>query len=125
LWEQLKTCKEHLILPEATPNSDPSWLGFPITIRPESGIRRVDLIRHLDANRIGARLVFAGNLTRQPYMLQQKYRVAGNLHNTDIVMNQSFWVWVYPGLGQNMLDYVVDKLEDLCTLFLTYLGGLA
>jgi len=112
LWEQLKTCEEHLILPEATPNSDPSWFGFPITIRPESGIRRVDLIRHLDAHRIGTRLVFAGNLTRQPYMLQQKYRVSGNLHNTDIVMNQSFWVGIYPGLGQDMLDYSAEVIRD-------------
>jgi CDP-6-deoxy-D-xylo-4-hexulose-3-dehydrase len=112
LWEQLKTCEEHLILPEATPNSEPSWFGFPITIQPESGIRRVDLIRHLDAHRIGTRLVFAGNLTRQPYMLQQKYRISGNLHNTDIVMNQSFWIGIYPGLGQEMLDYSAEVIRD-------------
>jgi CDP-6-deoxy-D-xylo-4-hexulose-3-dehydrase len=112
LWQQLKTCEEHLILPEATPNSEPSWFGFPITIQPESGIRRVDLIRHLDAHRIGTRLVFAGNLTRQPYMLQQKYRISGNLHNTDIVMNQSFWIGIYPGLGQEMLDYSAEVIRD-------------
>jgi CDP-6-deoxy-D-xylo-4-hexulose-3-dehydrase len=98
-------------LPEATPNSDPSWFGFLMTIRPESDVRRVDLINYLDQNKIGTRLLFAGNLTRQPYMLGRNFRISGDLTNTDLVMNNSFWVGVYPGLNEEMLSFMADKIE--------------
>ncbi|RQR37806.1 lipopolysaccharide biosynthesis protein RfbH [Burkholderia sp. Bp9142] len=111
LHERLQTCTEHLILPHATPNADPSWFGFPITLRPDAEFSRLDLLTYLDQNKIGTRLLFAGNLTRQPYMIGQEYRVSGDLTNTDIVMNQTFWVGVYPGLSHEMLDFIVEKIE--------------
>jgi CDP-6-deoxy-D-xylo-4-hexulose-3-dehydrase len=112
LHDRLKSCEEFLILPEATENSDPSWFGFLITIKPEANIRRVDLLEYLDQNKIGTRLLFAGNLTRQPYMKGKNYRVSGDLTNTDVVMNDSFWIGVYPGLTKEMLDFTVEKIES-------------
>lgn len=109
----LKSCEEFLILPEATPGSDPSWFGFPITIKASAGIKRVDLLQYLDENKIGTRLLFAGNLTRQPYMKGRNFRISGDLTNTDIVMNDTFWIGVYPGLSKDMLDFVINKIETL------------
>ena len=111
LKERLRGCEDWLILPEATPDSDPSWFGFPITLRPEAGLARVELLQHLDAHRIGTRLLFGGNLTRQPYMQGRTYRVSGELTNTDIIMNQTFWIGVYPGLSEEMLDYVAMRIS--------------
>ncbi|MDD5329848.1 MAG: lipopolysaccharide biosynthesis protein RfbH [Sulfuricella sp.] len=107
----LRNCEEFLLLPEATPDSDPSWFGFPITIKPNAGINRVDLLQYLDQHKIGTRLLFAGNLTRQPYMKGRNFRVAGELTSTDTVMNDTFWIGVYPGLNREMLDFVIAKLE--------------
>ena len=108
----LDSCSEFLELPEATPNSDPSWFGFPITLKESAGVNRVDLLKFLDSEKIGTRLLFAGNLTRQPYFEGVKYRVSGELANTDRVMNQTFWVGIYPGLEQAQLLYVAAKLEE-------------
>ena len=115
LRDRLSSCEEFLILPEATIGSEPSWFGFLMTIRPEANIRRVDLLNYLDQNKIGTRLLFAGNLTKQPYMLNQEYRVSDTLSNTDKVMNDAFWIGVYPALTKEMLDFVANKIE-------TYLG---
>jgi CDP-6-deoxy-D-xylo-4-hexulose-3-dehydrase len=112
LYERLKSCEDFLILPEATPNSDPSWFGFLMTIKPEANIRRVDLLSYLDQEKIGTRLLFAGNLTRQPYMQGRNYLVSGDLTHTDRVMNDSFWIGVYPGLTEKMLDFTVTKIES-------------
>ena len=112
LRNKLKSCEEFLHLPETTPNAEPSWFGFPLVLKESSGVRRVDLLNYLDQNKIGTRLLFAGNLIRQPYMLGRNYRVSGELTNTDIVMNQTFWLGVYPGLTNEHLDYVVNKLEE-------------
>jgi CDP-6-deoxy-D-xylo-4-hexulose-3-dehydrase len=111
LKSRLSSCAEFMHLPEATPKSDPSWFGFPLILRPESGVKRVDLINYLDQNKIGTRLLFAGNLTRQPYMIGRNFRVSGTLENTDVVMNQTFWLGVYPGLQEHHLDYVADRIE--------------
>ncbi|MFS2005430.1 lipopolysaccharide biosynthesis protein RfbH [Duganella sp. CT11-25] len=111
LTERLQSCSEFLILPQATENSDPSWFGFPMTLKPEANIARVDLLTYLDQHKIGTRLLFAGNLTRQPYMQGRNYRISGELTNTDRVMNDTFWIGVYPGLTREMLDFAVDKLE--------------
>jgi CDP-6-deoxy-D-xylo-4-hexulose-3-dehydrase len=116
LYERLQSCQDFLILPEATPNSDPSWFGFLMTIKPEANIRRVDLLSYLDQEKIGTRLLFAGNLTRQPYMQGRNYRVSGDLTHTDTVMNDSFWVGVYPGLTEEMLDFVADKIKSFLGL---------
>jgi CDP-6-deoxy-D-xylo-4-hexulose-3-dehydrase len=108
----LISCEEYLHLPDPTPNSDPSWFGFLMTIRKDISIQRVDLLNYLDQNKVGTRLLFAGNLTRQPYMIGRKFRVSGDLKNTDLVMNNSFWVGVYPGLSQEMLSFIADKIEN-------------
>ena len=112
LCDRLKSCEDYLILPEATKDSDPSWFGFLITIKSEANVRRVDLLEYLDQNKIGTRLLFAGNLTRQQYMKGRKYRISGELTNTDIVMNDSFWIGVYPGLTEEMLDFTIEKIEQ-------------
>ena len=111
LKERLKSCSEFLDLPEATPNSEPSWFGFLALLKPESGVSRVNLISYLDENKIGTRLLFAGNLARQPYMIGRNFRISGTLANTDMIMNQAFWLGVYPGLNTEHLDYIVEKLE--------------
>jgi CDP-6-deoxy-D-xylo-4-hexulose-3-dehydrase len=111
LKEKLQSCVDFLHLPEATPNSDPSWFGFPLVLKESSGVKRVDLLNYLDQHKIGTRLLFAGNLTRQPYMLNQNFRVSGDLTNTDVVMNQTFWLGVFPGLQKQHLDYIVNTLE--------------
>ncbi|MBQ4771617.1 lipopolysaccharide biosynthesis protein RfbH [Pectobacterium versatile] len=108
----LASCEEFIELPEATPNSEPSWFGFPITLKEESGITRIDLIKFLDDAKIGTRLLFAGNLTRQPYFEGVQYRVVGELTNTDRIMNQTFWIGIYPGLDTEHLDFVIGKFEE-------------
>jgi CDP-4-dehydro-6-deoxyglucose reductase, E1 len=112
LSEKLKTLTDYLILPEATEFSNPSWFGFPITLKSNPSLSRVMLLRHLDHCNIGTRLLFSGNLTRQPYFQERKYRIVGNLENTDIIMNQTFWIGLYPGLTLKHLDFVVSKLEE-------------
>lgn len=109
---RLASVEQFLRLPEATPNTQPSWFGFPLVVRDEAGIKRGDLINFLEENKIATRLLFAGNLTKQPYMSGQNYRVSGALTNTDVVMNQTFWLGTFPGLGQEQLDYIADKIEE-------------
>jgi len=112
LHGRLQSCSEFLSLPSATPHSDPSWFGFPLTLKDAAGARRVDLLQYLDQHRIGTRLLFAGNLTRQPYMQGRNFRVSGELTRTDVVMNQTFWLGVYPGLGEAQLDFVASRVEE-------------
>lgn len=112
LRERLQSCEEFLILPEATSQAEPSWFGFPMTLRPNSPVTRVDLLTYLDQRKVGTRLLFAGNLLRQPYMAGRNVRVASELTNTDIVMNQTFWIGVYPGLSEEMLDYAALSIES-------------
>ncbi|AKP34608.1 hypothetical protein ACZ76_14250 [Yersinia aleksiciae] len=90
LKEELQSCVDFIELPEATENSDPSWFGFPITLKEDCGISRIDLVKFLDEAKIGTLLLFAGNLTRQPYCHDVKYRIVGELTNTDRIMNQTF-----------------------------------
>jgi CDP-6-deoxy-D-xylo-4-hexulose-3-dehydrase len=111
LRERLQSCKNFLRLPEVTPNADPSWFGFPITLREDSGIKRVDLLNYLNDQKIGTRLLFAGNIIKQPYMASQTFRVSGNLKNTDTVMNQTFWVGTFPALGQRHIEYLSSQIE--------------
>lgn len=112
LRNRLSTLEDFLKLPEVTPNSSPSWFGFPLTLKETSGNDRTTLLSYLDEKRIGTRLLFAGNLTKQPYMANEKYRVSGKLTNTDTVMNQTFWVGTYPGLEEDHLDYIAEALEE-------------
>jgi CDP-6-deoxy-D-xylo-4-hexulose-3-dehydrase len=107
---QLLDGVEGLILPRATEHSKPSWFGFPITLDPDFPVNREDLLRHLDSAKIGTRLIFAGNLLRQPAYRGIDARVVGDLRNSDLVMKRSFWLGVYPGLTEKMLDYVAEVL---------------
>jgi CDP-4-dehydro-6-deoxyglucose reductase, E1 len=102
-----------LILPRATPGSDPSWFGFPITLDPVHHADRAKLLRQLDERKIGTRLMFAGNITRQPAYRNIDFRIVGDLTNSDIVMRRTFWVGVFPGLTEPMLDYIADSILEL------------
>lgn len=110
LHQGLKPFEEFLALPQATPGSDPSWFGFLITVRQSAPFSRNDLVRHLENHKIATRLLFAGNLTRQPAYQNVESRTAGELTNTDFAMNQSFWIGVYPGITGPMADYVVQTI---------------
>jgi len=106
---------EGISIASATEHSDPSWFGCPITLNPDSPINREDLLRYLDEKKIGTRLLFAGNITKQPAYKDVDFRVVGNLTNTDTIMNRSFWIGVYPGLNTKMLDYVIASISDFMT----------
>ena len=116
LKKGLQPFSDLIILPEATKNSDPSWFGFPITIKPESNINRIDLLKFLDNHKIGTRLLFSGNIIRQPYFKNLNYRTLGELTNTDVIMNHSLWVGVYPGINEKMLDFVIAQISDFLTI---------
>ncbi|MBL0311618.1 MAG: lipopolysaccharide biosynthesis protein RfbH [Holophagaceae bacterium] len=115
LREKLGSLQEFLELPEATAHSQPSWFGFPITLRENAPVTRNQLIQHLESNRIGTRLLFGGNLLRQPAFKDVPHRVVGDLHNADRVMNTTFWVGVFPGLEKPQLDYTARAIQTcLC-----------
>lgn len=112
LKERLKDCEEFVYLPQQTEHSEPSWFGFPITLKENCPVTRLDLLTYLDQHKIGTRLLFAGNLTCQPYMQGANYRVSGDLTNTDIVMNNTFWIGVHPALTREMLEFAAKKIES-------------
>jgi CDP-6-deoxy-D-xylo-4-hexulose-3-dehydrase len=112
LTELLKPLEDILILPEATPNSEPSWFGYPITLRDDSPLSRDEVTQYLDAHRIGTRLLFGGNLIRQPYMRNRNYRVVGELTNANAVTERTFWIGLYPGLGPDHLTYAVERISE-------------
>jgi CDP-6-deoxy-D-xylo-4-hexulose-3-dehydrase len=116
LTTQLRPLSKVLLLPEATPGSAPCWFGYPVGVRPESGLKRDDVIRFLDSRKIGTRLLFGGNLLRQPAYRDIEKRVIGDLPNSEFITNHVFWVGVYPGLTQPMLDYVVESLVEVSSL---------
>jgi CDP-4-dehydro-6-deoxyglucose reductase, E1 len=115
LREALAPMEEHLILPEATASSEPSWFGFAITVRPDAPFERGEIVSHLEANGIATRLLFAGNLLRQPAYQDVRHRVVGTLENTDTVAERTFWIGCYPGLGEAHLDHVVDTVQRFAT----------
>ena len=113
LYEGLSDLQDCLLLPETTPNSEPSWFGFPVAMRPEAPISRNDLVRALNDRGIGTRLVFAGNLLRQPAYLDITHRVVGDLTNADFVMENALWLGVFPGLTPDHIDHVIDVVHTL------------
>ncbi|CAL9618903.1 dTDP-4-dehydro-2,6-dideoxy-D-glucose 3-dehydratase [Streptomyces sp. enrichment culture] len=114
-WRRLREGLDgvpHLVLPEPTPGSDPSWFGFVITVDPQAPFHRSELVDFLESRKIGTRRLFAGNLTRHPAYIDQPHRVVGDLTNSDIITEHTFWVGVYPGLTDEMLDYVITSVRD-------------
>jgi CDP-6-deoxy-D-xylo-4-hexulose-3-dehydrase len=114
LWAGLTDLQDYLILPEATPRSEPSWFGFPITVRDQAPFTRNELVLALNRAKIGSRLLFGGNLLRQPYMLTRNYRISGDTRESDRVMNDTFWIGVYPGLGSAEIDYMIEVIHEFC-----------
>jgi CDP-6-deoxy-D-xylo-4-hexulose-3-dehydrase len=112
LWQGLSDLAEFFILPQATPGSDPSWFGFPITVADDAPFTRNDLVQFLEQRKIGTRLLFGGNLIRQPAYSDKKYRVVDNLINTDKALHDTFWIGVYPGLTKQMLDFIISSIHD-------------
>jgi len=115
LYDGLKDLEPFFFLPEATPNSGPSWFGFPIAVRPDAPFTREDLVRHLEGRRIATRLLFGGNLLRQPAYMGVEMRKIGDLPNSDFVMRHVLWVGVYPGLTEDMLAFVISTFRDFCS----------
>jgi len=115
LENSLKNCSDFLQLPQPTPNSDPSWFGFAITLKENAPVNRLDLLTYLDQKKVGTRLLFGGNLTRQPYMKDKNFRISESLKNTDIVMQNTFWIGLQTSLSHQMLDYSANSIA-------TYLG---
>ncbi len=112
LQSGLADLQEFLILPEATHGANPSWFGFPIAVRPEAPFTRDELVHYLEEHKIGTRLLFAGNLLRQPAYKDIAHRTIGDLPNSDFVMDRVFWIGVYPGLNEQMMNYVVDTFHQ-------------
>jgi CDP-6-deoxy-D-xylo-4-hexulose-3-dehydrase len=112
LWQGLSDLAEFFILPQATPGSEPSWFGFPITVADDAPFTRNQLVQFLEARKIGTRLLFGGNLTRQPAYQGLRHRVIESLENTDRVMHNTFWLGIYPGVSTAMLDFVIESIHE-------------
>jgi CDP-6-deoxy-D-xylo-4-hexulose-3-dehydrase len=117
LREGLRPLEEFFILPRATPKSDPSWFGFLLSVRPEAPFARADVVRHLEESKIATRLLFGGNLVRQPAYAERPYRVVGSLQRSDFIMDRTFWIGVYPGLSPAALDYVLETITAFARRF--------
>ncbi len=112
LYKKLKKYENYFILPKAMENSEPSWFGFLLTVRENAPFTRNEITKHLEDNKIATRLLFSGNIVRHPSLENAKYRIVGNLANTDFIMENSFWIGVYPGLTEDMLNHMVNVIVD-------------
>ncbi|MFA5156193.1 MAG: lipopolysaccharide biosynthesis protein RfbH [Candidatus Omnitrophota bacterium] len=111
LYKGLKQYSRYLILPEATPGSTPSWFGFLISVAKNAGFTKNDLVEYLERNKIATRMLFAGNITKQPAYKNVRFRVSGTLRDTDFIMQNAFWIGVYPALGDNQINYVLETFK--------------
>ncbi|MDO8735445.1 MAG: DegT/DnrJ/EryC1/StrS family aminotransferase, partial [Elusimicrobiota bacterium] len=111
LFNHLKKYEKYFILPYPVKNSSPSWFGFPILVKETAPFNRSDIVNYLEENRIATRMLFGGNLTKQPAYQNIKYRIVGGLKNTDLVMNNLFWIGVYPGINKEKLKYVMSVFD--------------
>ena len=123
LHDGLADLQDCLLLPEPTPDSDPSWFGFPILVRDGSGISRDEITRQLEDRRIGTRLLFGGNLLRQPAFRGIQHRTIGDLPNSDAIMRSAFWIGVWPGLSEPMIDFMIDALHEIISAAARTSGG--
>jgi CDP-6-deoxy-D-xylo-4-hexulose-3-dehydrase len=112
LYEGLKKYENYFILPKVEPKADPSWFGFILTVRKDAGFTKNDIVKHLEDNKIATRMLFAGNITRHPSFENVKYRICGDLENTDFIMNNTFWIGVYPGISSEMIAYIINKIDE-------------
>ena len=112
LYDGLKKYENYFILPEVEPKADPSWFGFTITLKETAGFARNYIVKHLEDNKIATRMLFAGNIIRHPSFGNVKYRRFGSLENTDFIMNNTFWIGVYPGISSEMITYTIDKIDE-------------
>ena len=112
LKEKLRKFDKYFILPKAQENSEPSWFGFLISVKENASFTRNDIVKYLNNKKIGTRLLFAGNITKQPYMIGRNYRVVGELKNSDFIMNNTFWIGVYPGINDEMIEYVEKTFNN-------------
>jgi len=112
LYDRLKKYENYFILPEVEPKADPSWFGFTITLKETAGFTRNEIVKHLEDNKIATRMLFAGNIIRHPSFGNVKYRRFGSLENTDFIMNNTFWIGVYPGISSEMITYTIDKIDE-------------
>ena len=111
LYNRLKKYKKYFILPKPEENSEPSWFGFPILVKESAPFTRAEIVRYLEENKIATRMLFGGNLTKQPAYKDIEYKIFESLENTDLVMNNLFWVGVYPGLTVKKLNYVIEVID--------------
>ena len=111
LYNHLKQYDKYLILPEPTKKSDPSWFGFPVLLKESASFTRNDIVEYLESNKVATRMLFGGNLTKQPAYINTKYKIADNLDNTDLVMNNLFWIGVYPGIDDIKMKYILDTFD--------------
>jgi len=112
LYQYFKKYQRYFVLPRATASAVPSWFGFPLLVKPKSPFPRTELVQYLEKNHIATRMLFAGNLTRQPAYQGIKFRIAGSLTNTDMVMNGLFWIGVYPGIDQTQIDFIISTFKS-------------
>ena len=117
IYEGLRQYDDYFVLPKATANSDPSWFGFPLLVRENAEFSRDEIVRYLEENKIATRMLFGGNLLKQPAYEGVKYRTVSALENTDAVMNDLFWIGVYPGLSPAMVDYIIHKFNQFLSDF--------
>jgi CDP-6-deoxy-D-xylo-4-hexulose-3-dehydrase len=113
LYQGLEKNENYLILPYPTPHSEPSWFGFPILVKDDAPFTRDDIVHYLEENKIATRMLFGGNLIKQPAYCDMSYRQVGSLENTDLVMENLFWIGVYPGLTEEMIRYTLETLSKI------------
>jgi len=119
LYDGLKKYESYFILPHKEEYSDPSWFGFLLTVKEDAPFSKIDIVNYLEKNKIATRMLFSGNIIRQPSFQNIQFRIFDNLKNTDFIMQNTFWIGVYPGMTQSMLDYMISKIEQ----FIKYKGG--
>jgi CDP-6-deoxy-D-xylo-4-hexulose-3-dehydrase len=114
LMEKFKNLEKYFTLPKYLPEANPNWFGFLLTVKSDAGFSRDEILDFLNEKKIGTRMLFAGNITKQPYFIEYKikHRIVGELENTDKIMNNTFWIGVYPGLNKEMLEYIIDVFSE-------------